>query len=162
MCKGEYGDYANWYKGIKGEAATNGEISCCALRWQTQTQEPACRLNRWRQPALIETHDWHPIQVSCHCWMVITKASLIALVGFCQNKHCFHYLHMIHCKTRFFILENINTCTFILNFPGGWMLSDRRVPELRITQSTSVTFCMISVIKFPMVQQKAKRKRHCH
>ena len=42
------------------------------------------------------------------------------------------------------------------------MQSDRRVPELRITQSTSVTFCMISVIKFPMVQQKAKRKRHCH
>ena len=33
------------------------------------------------------------------------------------------------------------------------MVSDRRVPEFRITQSTSVTFCIISVTKFPETQQ---------
>ena len=35
------------------------------------------------------------------------------------------------------------------------MVSDRRVPEFRITQSTSVTFCIISVTKFPVTQQEA-------
>ena len=43
--------------------------------------------------------------------------------------------------------------TFILNFPGGCNVSERRVPEFKITQSTSVTLCMISVIKFPVTHK---------
>ena len=36
------------------------------------------------------------------------------------------------------------------------MASDRRVPEFKITQSTSVTLCMISVTKFPTVGRNQK------
>ena len=37
------------------------------------------------------------------------------------------------------------------------MVSDRSVPEFRITQSTSVTLCMMSVIKFPVPKVKKEQ-----